>query len=163
MQKRKVVFLDRDGVVNIERGEYTFRREDFKLHPEIISFMKAAKSMNYDFVIITNQGGVARGLYSIDDVEVLHEHLSLELAKAGLELIDIYCSYHHEEIGSSLDRKPDSLMLERAIFKHNVDVSSSIFIGDSERDIFAASKVKIRGFKIEANTSLMYILNELNA
>jgi len=160
---KKIAFLDRDGVVNIERGEYTFEIKDFEFHPEIIAFLKELKKRDFQFILISNQGGIAKGLYSCEMVDDLHAHMQAVLVENGVPLLDQFYSPHHQDFGESLDRKPDSLMLERAIYRHNVKVSESFLVGDSERDIFAAAKVGVRGFKIEPNGSLLDILNHLDA
>ena len=158
---RKVVFLDRDGVINIERGEYTYKPEDFELLPDLIPFLKELKKVGFEFIMISNQGGVAKGLYALEDVDLLHNQLGKTLNDQELDILDIFYSPHHTEIGASLDRKPDSLMLERAIYRHEVDVNESFFIGDSERDIFAAEKVGLRGIKMDANAPLLPLLENL--
>jgi len=160
---KKIAFLDRDGVVNIERGEYTFKKQDFKFHPELFSFLEELKKRSFEFILISNQGGIAKGLYSSEEVDELHEYMQSILREKNIAFLDIYYSNHHQDFGESLDRKPDSLMLERAIYQHNVKVSESFLVGDSERDIFAAAKVGVRGFKIESNGPLLEILNQLDA
>jgi len=159
---KKIAFLDRDGVINIERGEYTFKVEDFELHPELIPFLKELQKREFQFVMISNQGGIAKGIYEVGDVEACHEKLKEVLAKENLHFLDFFFSPHHSEIGNSIDRKPDSLMLERAIYRHGVDIGKSFLIGDSERDIFAAEKVGLKGIKIEANASLLACLDEID-
>lgn len=158
---KKVVFLDRDGVINTERGEYTYRSEDFELLPDLIPFLAELKKGGFEFIMISNQGGVAKGLYTLEDVDLLHSQLGNTLKDQKLDFLDMFYSPHHSEIGASLDRKPDCLMLERAIFKHDVDVRRSFFIGDSERDIFAAEKVGVEGIKVDANAPLMPLLEKV--
>jgi D-glycero-D-manno-heptose 1,7-bisphosphate phosphatase len=159
--KRKALFLDRDGVINQERGTYTFRIDDFKILPSVMDTLKSAQDLGYLLIIITNQGGIAKGIYSHEDVNNVHEYLSQQLRKQDIQLTDIFYSPHHEEFGKSLDRKPDSLMLEKAIAMYDIDPKQSFMIGDSKRDIIASEKVNVTGFLIEPNTSINFILNHL--
>lgn len=159
--KRKALFLDRDGVINQERGTYTYRIADFKILPSVIDTLKSAQNLGYLLIIITNQGGIAKGIYDHEDVQNVHTYLEEELHAHGIQLTDIFYSPHHQDFGKSLDRKPDSLMLEKAMAMYNIDPELSYMIGDSERDIIASKKVNVAGFLIEPNTSINFILNHL--
>lgn len=157
--KTKVIFLDRDGVINMERGGYTYRLEDFELTPGLLEALKILQQKGYLFIIISNQGGVAKGLYSHLEIEQLNEFLKKEFDSFGIKWTDFYyCPHHPQFNGNCLCRKPDSLLFERAIAKHEIDVSKSYMIGDKKRDILAAEKLNIKGFLIEANTSLKNLL-----
>lgn len=157
----KAVFLDRDGVINRERGEYTFRVADFEILPDVFPALLLAQKKGYKLIIITNQGGIAKGLYTHDHVRKTHEFLELELKKHSIELTDIFYSPHHQDFSNSLDRKPESLLFEKAMAIHKIDPTKSIMIGDSDRDIIASEKVGIKGFKIEPNSSIKSIIDKL--
>ena len=153
----KAIFLDRDGVINRERGEYTYRIGDFEILSGLIDSLKRFREKGYLLIMITNQGGIARGIYTHADFEKVTNHLISELNKKGVELKDYFYSPHYDASGRSLSRKPDSLLIERAIAKYNIDKSKSYFIGDKERDIFAAEKAGVIPIKIESNQ----LLNEI--
>lgn len=153
--------MDRDGVINIERGEYTWKPEDFRFTPNLFEALKTLQQNGYSFVVITNQGGIAKGLYGHEDVEVLNDIISKEFEQHGLTLHDIFYSPYHSDFSKSLSRKPNSLMLEKAIYLHQIDCKHSVMIGDSERDIIAAEKVGVRGILIKANTDLTTILDQI--
>jgi len=161
MQKNKALFLDRDGVINRERGEYTYRVEDFEILPSVLESLQLAQEKGYKLIVITNQGGIAKGIYTHQDVEKAHRYLTDELEKNGVTLTDIFYSPHHQDYSKSLDRKPDSLMLEKAIAIYNINPDQSIMIGDSERDIIASEKVGVKGIKIEPNSSIFDIVQNL--
>ena len=161
MQKNKALFLDRDGVINRERDEYTFKVEDFEILPSVLESLKLAQKKGYKLIVITNQGGIAKGIYTHEDVAIAHRYLKEELAKSGIILTDIFYSPHHQDYSKSLDRKPDSLMLEKAIAIYNINPDQSIMIGDSERDIIASEKVGVKGIKIEPNSSIFDIVQNL--
>ena len=72
---RKVVFLDRDGVINKDRKDYTWRIDDFEMLPNVLNGCRKLRDLGYDIIVITNQGGIAKGLYSHNDVDKLHHHM----------------------------------------------------------------------------------------
>lgn len=157
----KALFLDRDGVINRERGEYTFKITDFEILPDLVETLKEVQNQGYLIIVITNQGGIAKGLYTEKDVMACHQLLVKTCIHQKVEITDIFYSPHHQDFSRSLDRKPDSLMLEKAMAIYNIDASQSFFIGDSERDIIAGEKVGITSFLIPKNTSIRFILNHL--
>lgn len=151
----KAVFLDRDGVINRERGEYTWRKEDFTINEGVIEFLRYAREKGYLLIVISNQGGVQRGKYSLEDVENVHQYLKNELGKEGVELTDIYICPHHDKTGRCFCRKPQPLMLEKAIARFNIDVNKSFFFGDSIRDMEAGKAVGVKNILIEPNSNLL--------
>jgi D-glycero-D-manno-heptose 1,7-bisphosphate phosphatase len=157
----KTIFLDRDGVVNIERGEYTWKIEDFKLTVGLIEFLKTIIKKGYLVIIISNQGGVGKGLFTMEDVEKAHQHLANLLAKENIRLTDIYYCPHHPNSGKCLCRKPQSLLLEKAIARYEVDVENSYFIGDRPRDEESGAKVGLKTILIESNDHLCKYLSQI--
>jgi len=110
-------------------------------------------------VLITNQGGLAKGLYTHEDVADIHAHLARACEENGTPILDIFYSPHHPSTGKSLSRKPGSLMVERACAKHQLDPSRSWMVGDKQRDLDAASPVGVRGVLIEPNAPLLDAVN----
>jgi D-glycero-D-manno-heptose 1,7-bisphosphate phosphatase len=151
----KAIFLDRDGVINLERGEYTWLLEDFKLNDGLVEALKIFREEKYLLIVISNQGGIAKGIYKKEEVEYLHLHLVRVLRNHGIELAEIYYCPHHPDTGSCICRKPDSLLLEKAIARFDVDVSRSYFVGDADRDTEAGKKAGVNTIKIKPNSSLM--------
>lgn len=158
----KALFLDRDGVINRERGEYTWRIEDFSLNAGLVEFLKVAQQKGYLLIVISNQGGVQRGKYSLKDVEIVHQYLRKELKSQGIDLTDIYICPHHDKTERCFCRKPQPIMLEKAIARFNIDVNKSIFFGDSLRDIEAGNAVGVKSVQIQPNSSLLIHLSLLN-
>ncbi|GGG06847.1 D-glycero-alpha-D-manno-heptose-1,7-bisphosphate 7-phosphatase [Pontibacter amylolyticus] len=139
--QRKCIFLDRDGVLNRERGDYTYTLEDFEVLPGVPEALALLKQNGYLLIVVTNQGGIAKGLYTKADVMACHR----KLQESCGHLIDaIYYAPSHPRYSESLSRKPDSLMLERAIARYSIDPDQSWMVGDSHRDLEAAEKVGIR-------------------
>jgi D-glycero-D-manno-heptose 1,7-bisphosphate phosphatase len=152
---RPALFLDRDGVINRERGEHTWRLEDFEVLPDVPEALALAQETGYLLVVITNQSGIGLGLYDHVDVERAHRYLHDMLASHGVNLADVLYCPHHPSGGKCLCRKPGSLMVERAIARHGIEPGRSLFIGDRERDREAAQAAGIRGLLVEANAPLL--------
>jgi len=147
----QAIFLDRDGVINFERGDYTFRIEDFSFVDGIIDACIEWTNKGYPIIIITNQGGIAKKRYGHKNVAVLHQHIIDQLSESGVSITDVYYCPHHSEIESCYCRKPKPLMIERALHQHNLKSENCVIIGDSDRDIDAANQAGVQGIKITAN------------
>lgn len=157
----KAVFLDRDGVINKETGQYTTCIEDFIINEGIGESIKLLKDSGFLVIIISNQGGIAKSLYSHEDVLEMHLKLCEHLYNYNTAIDDFYYCPHHPDTGICLCRKPDSLLLEKAIARYNISIGESYFIGDSERDIEAAKKVGIKGIKINSNENIFNICKNI--
>lgn len=157
----KAVFLDRDGVLNRELDDYAYKVKDFHILPDVASALKKLKGKGYLLIVITNQGGISKGIYTKNDVETVHKYLWDSLHKEGVQLDEIYYCPHHNLGGSCICRKPDSLMVEKAIARFQIDKAKSYFIGDKERDILAAKKAGVKGILMEQNSSLLAAIKEI--
>lgn len=157
----KALFLDRDGVINHDPGDYTYSLEEFIILPTVVDALKMASDKGYKIILITNQGGIAKGLYTHETVHEIHAYLRDTCQKAGVEITHIYYSPHHPDFGNSLTRKPCSLMMERAIARYNIDTAESVMIGDKDRDIQCAAKTGVRGVMIPTNADLLDYVKEL--
>ena len=149
----KAFFLDRDGIINQERGTYTYRLQDFIILPHVLEFLFRLKDLNFKLIIVTNQSGISRGLYTKDQMNACHDFLQ---QKSQNIIDDFYYAPTHPEVSESLSRKPDSLMFERAISKHNISVSDSYMIGDKERDLIPARKLGIATIILSDNIITEY-------
>jgi len=156
---KKVVFLDRDGVINQEIGDYVYSLESFVINPGLESALKHWADSGYSFAIVTNQGGVSKKRYTKQDVFKINGFLYSWFADRNFNLLTISFCPHHNLIEACICRKPDSLMLEKMIAKYQVDTRASFLIGDSPRDILAAEKVGLKGILIEANTNLNTLIS----
>lgn len=156
---QKAVFLDRDGVINRERGDYTFDIADFQINLDVFAALRAFLEKGYLLIIITNQSGIAKKVYSHQRVIDLHDHMMSTLAAHGISLTEIYYCPHHPDVTECLCRKPQSIMVEKALARFNIDPESSFLIGDRERDIVAGGAVGVTGILIESNSSLLDVVS----
>lgn len=161
MNTQACIFLDRDGVINHERGEHTFRLEDFIINKGLFEALISLKEKKFIFIIITNQSGIGLGKYTIEQMNLCHNYLQLEAEKNNIHFEEIYFCPHHPSVSNCLCRKPDSLLLEKAINKYNIDINKSWFIGDKQRDIEAANKVGVKSILIQSNQNINEILHQI--
>lgn len=152
---RKVVFFDRDGVINDNADYYVYRWDDFRINRGVVEGMRLLKERGYDFVIISNQSGISKNIYSINDVELLHRQLDDFFAAQGLKVLEYYYCTHHPDVSNCLCRKPMPLLFEKAIARFKIDVKQSWMIGDQLRDIEAAEQCGIRGVLIPSNADII--------
>ncbi len=149
----KCIFLDRDGVLNKELGEYVFEPDKFEIVPGVEEALAQLKAKGYLLIVVTNQSGIAKGLYTRQQVWACHN----KLQEACNHLIDdlYFCPHHEDYDTASLLKKPESLMIEKAMAKYNINPSLSYIVGDQSRDILAGKKAGLRtiSVNIPAETS----------
>lgn len=150
----KAVFLDRDGVINHDPGDYTCDVNEFKLNNGIIENLKTLYDHGFLLILITNQGGISKNLYTHQHVEEIHNYLSDELKKVGVKLTEIYYCPHHSINEKCLCRKPSSLMIEKSLARFNIDPKKSFMLGDKIRDVECAEKAGVKGFQVEINKNI---------
>jgi D-glycero-D-manno-heptose 1,7-bisphosphate phosphatase len=158
----KCIFLDRDGVLNREVGSYVFEPEKFEILDGVKEALTALKAKGYMLIVVTNQSGIAKGLYSRQHVYACHE----KLQKACDYLIDdlYFCPHHEDYDTASLLKKPDSLMLEKAMAKHNISPKHSYIVGDQPRDLEAGNKVGLNTIGVnisQKNVDVKYLSGSL--
>ena len=156
----KAVFLDRDGVLNKELGDYVCRFDDFKVLEHNFAALKELQDRGYLLIVITNQGGLAKGWYSVEVLDQKHAHLKSTYAEQGVLISEVYyCNHHPEFNGKCLCRKPGSLMLEKALARFGIDASQSYFIGDRERDVIAGEAAGVAGILIDSDQPIEDVLS----
>ncbi|MDX8335823.1 D-glycero-beta-D-manno-heptose 1,7-bisphosphate 7-phosphatase [Candidatus Cetobacterium colombiensis] len=150
---KKVVFLDRDGTINIEKS-YLHKWEDFEFEKNAIEGLKELKDLGYEFIVVTNQSGIGRGYYTEEDLETLNDRMVTELKKFGIEILECFYCPHHPEKGEGKYkiecdcRKPNPGMLLEGIKKYNVDVNNSFMIGDKKGDLKAGEKASLKSILV---------------
>lgn len=151
----KALFLDRDGTINVDYG-YVYQIEKFEFINGIFELCQKAQEKGYLIIVITNQSGIARGYYTDKDFHKLNRFMVDEFAKKGIRITDVF--YCPDLEGNR--RKPNCGMFIEAKEKYNIDISSSISLGDKERDIEAAQKAGVsKNFLFKGNyTEIMEAL-----
>lgn len=148
MPGNRVLFLDRDGVINYDEG-YTSSAEAFEFVDGIFELCRAAKQLGYLLIVVTNQAGIGRGYFSKQDFFRLTAWMCGRFEAEDAAITDIfYCPYHPEHgVGyykkEAFDRKPNPGMLLRAANKYELDLERSIMIGDKDSDMQAACKAGV--------------------
>jgi len=159
MIKRKCFFLDRDGVLNKDLG-YVYKKSDFKIYSKTGEAIKYLNQKQFIVIVITNQSGIGRKLFTVAQLKKLHTYMKKMIAKKKGKIHDIFfCPYHPTEAfgkykKDSKDRKPNNGMLEKAIKKWNISRSNSLMIGDKKTDYLCAKKSKIK-FYYKEKTNLL--------
>jgi D-glycero-D-manno-heptose 1,7-bisphosphate phosphatase len=134
---KKALFLDRDGVINIEK-DYLYKIDDFEFIDGIIDLVKYYYDLGFIIIIVTNQSGIARNYYTEKDFLFLSSWMKDEFFKKDILISDIfYCPHHPSVAGDCSCRKPNPGMFLEASSKFNINMSESIIIGDKETDIEA--------------------------
>lgn len=139
---RPALFLDRDGVINVEKN-YVYRIEDFEFIDGIFELCKTAQKMGYAIVVVTNQAGIGRGYYTVEDFYRITNWMIEKFQEQGIRIDGVYfCPFHPsggigEYKRDSFDRKPNPGMFLRAQNELGIDMRNSVLVGDKTSDLEA--------------------------
>jgi histidinol-phosphate phosphatase family protein len=149
---KRAVFLDRDGVINRSpaEGEYVTRWEDFHFLPGAAEAISLLDRAGWSVIVISNQRCVATGLLTIAELETIHRRMREELARCGARLDGIYYCPHDKEPPCAC-RKPSPGMLLTAAREHQIDLSASWMVGNSDSDIEAGKRAGCHTIRILAD------------
>jgi D-glycero-D-manno-heptose 1,7-bisphosphate phosphatase len=140
MPIRRALFLDRDGVINVDHG-YVCTRDRFEFVGGIFELCRRAKDLRYLIFVVTNQAGIGRGLYTEEDFEKLTEWMCASFRDRGAPIAKVYSCPFHPEFGigtyrrESDWRKPGPGMIRQAAKEFDIDLRHSVLVGDRETDI----------------------------
>ena len=137
----KVVFLDRDGVINIEK-DYLHTIDDFEFVDGVFSSLAYLQKLGYKFVIITNQSGIGRGYYTLEQYQLLTNWMKEQFKQNNIEIAEVYCCPHAPNDNCEC-RKPNIGMIKQASKILNIDYAKSWLIGDKDSDIQTAINANI--------------------
>jgi D-glycero-D-manno-heptose 1,7-bisphosphate phosphatase len=158
--RRRALFLDRDGVVNVEKN-YVYRVEDFEFMPGNFELCTCARDLGFVLVIVTNQAGIGRGFYSEEDFQRLTAWMCGEFRARGIEIARVYhCPYHPtagigEYRRESFDRKPHPGMFLKARDELGLDMATSVLVGDKDSDMEAGRAAAVGTLvKLAANDTV---------
>jgi len=147
---RSAIFIDRDGTINKDIG-YVSGPEELIIYPWAAEAIRLINESGLKAIVITNQSGVARGLYTEETLSAIHDRMTSELAREGARIDATYYCPHHPEIGDERYRracecrKPGPGMLLQAAREHEIDLARSFVIGDKASDINLATGAGARG------------------
>ncbi len=166
--RRGAVFFDRDGTLTVDQDGYTHKPEDLVWQPGAIEAVRAVNDAGLLAIVVTNQAGVARGLYSEQAVCAFHTAMQSDLRMQGAHIDAFYhCPHHADGVIAEYthdnhpDRKPNSGMLRRALAEWPINTEHSFLVGDSDDDIAAARALGIAADRVETGQLLDVISHRL--
>ena len=132
---KKIIFLDRDGTI-IRDKNYMHKIKDLEFLPHAIEGLKKIQELGYEFIIVSNQAGVAKKYYTFKDMMNFHDKVTRRLSDYGITILASYFCTHHPKItGLCQCRKPNTGMFKKASKTFDIDPTKSIFAGDKDCDI----------------------------
>ena len=137
----RAVFLDRDGVINIDK-DYVYKIEEFEFKDGIFGVARHLQALGFVLVVVTNQSGIARGYYTLEDFHKVTEYMLKEFEAGGIKISKIYFCHHGVDANCEC-RKPKPGMILQAKKEFDIDLSNSWLIGDKESDIQAAKNAGV--------------------
>lgn len=152
--KNRAVFLDRDGTINYDYG-YVHNVKDIRLIRNVYVGLRRLSEEGFLLIVITNQSGVGRGYFSIDDVNNVNEEISLRLQKKGIAIAKFYICPHTPDDCCSC-RKPLPHMIIEAAKEFNIDLSQSYMIGDKPSDVKCGMNAGVESFLIEKGKDINF-------
>lgn len=158
--KKKAIFLDRDGTINVEKN-YLYKIEEFEYLSGVKEGLKILQDEGYILIIITNQSGIARGYYSEEDYLKLNQWMLLDLEQSGIHITASYYCPHHPN--ASIEkyrcdcncRKPKLGLYWEAVETYDIDLESSYAIGDKIRDLEVCKQSGARGYLVYADNTVV--------
>lgn len=155
---KKILFIDRDGVINKNAAEHEYitQVKDFHFNPGIFKLLKSYQDKNFEIIVITNQRGVARKMLSFKKLTDIHEYMKMRLARCGIKIFDIFVCPHQNNACNC--RKPKPGLLMRACKRYKIDLSKSILISDSYKDVLMGKNFGIkRSYLVKRDKPCLFI------
>lgn len=144
----KTIIFDRDGTLIVDK-DYLSDPDGVEILENAETALKILNDLGYEFIVITNQSGIARGYYTIEDCRKVNDRLDDILKKSGIIIRKYYiCPHHPEFSGKCSCRKPETGLLEEAIEEFDIDIERSLFVGDKCSDIICGQRKNIRSVMI---------------
>jgi histidinol-phosphate phosphatase family protein len=161
LSHKRIILIDRDGTINVKapHGEYICTADEFHFIPDTYNAMKQLASEGYEFIIITNQAGIARKKYTEEDLHNIHEKMLNEFSQDGISILKIYYSPHHWDENSYM-RKPQPGMFFEASKEFIFRMDKVLYIGDDPRDCEAAFNAGCSSIFIGSSTELVNLKPE---
>lgn len=138
----KAVFVDRDGTINVN-VEYLNNPDDFQMYPGVAEGIKILRVNDFKIIVVTNQSGIARGYFTEEILDKIHQKMRKELIKKGADIDGIYYCPHHPDDNCEC-RKPNTGLLKKAVKDFDIDTGRSYMIGDRMLDVEAGYKMGLK-------------------
>lgn len=155
----KAIFLDRDGTINVDHG-YVYKVEKLELLPGVLEALKIFKEAGFIFIVITNQSGIGRGYYTLEDANIFNKALAKLLMESNIEIKEFYTCPHAPNIECSC-RKPSPVLINKAIESYSINPSSSYMFGDKKSDVECGENAGVKSYLITKNESLLFWAKKL--
>ena len=156
---KKAIFLDRDGVINLEKKDYVKSIKEFQMIDNVPKAIATLKEKGFLVIVITNQSAINRKLLTIEVLNEIHNHLQ-KILKNNNTSIDYFYFCPHRPDEKCKCRKPNPGMILKAAQEHDIDMNQSFMIGDSLTDIQAAEKAGCEGILLNQNQTLLEIITQ---
>lgn len=157
----KAIFLDRDGTINIDYG-YVYKIEDFHFIDGVVESLKQLNDLGYLLIVISNQSGVGRGYYTLEDTNKIFDYMVNSLKELGVTITKYYYCPHVDSDHCNC-RKPKLGLFEQAIEKFDIDLEASYAIGDKIRDLAICDKYPVKGILLDKdNITYNYVVTKRN-
>lgn len=137
-------------MINRDYVDYVYSKERMEILPGVVEALDKLNAAGYLLIVITNQSGIAKGIYTREDMQLCHDIIQRACDNM---ITHFYFAPGHPNYSESLSRKPGSLMFERAIAKYKIDVKNSWMIGDKDRDLIPAEKLGIKTIQVDHSDS----------
>jgi D-glycero-D-manno-heptose 1,7-bisphosphate phosphatase len=174
MSNIRAVFLDRDGTINVD-NEYVRRVEDFEFVPGAIEGLQLLAAAHIDIVVVSNQAGIAKGIFSETDLAAVNRHMETELLRHGVKLAGIYFCPHHPQATISRYRKacscrkPNPGLLIAAMRARGIAPGEAVMVGDRNSDVEAGRALGLTTYLVETGygarekhaTNATYVVSDL--
>lgn len=161
--KKKIAFLDRDGVINKKAKEHQYitKTESFIFNEGIFELLEFLTDTGFEFIIITNQRGVARNMLTENELKKIHSYMIEKLNGNKINILDIFYCPH--EINTCDCRKPKPGLIYKAADKYKIDLSNSILISDSENEMEMGKAAGLKYSFLIPVDNPAFLLNELKS
>lgn len=160
-QNTATVFFDRDGTLNQDTS-YIKTPEELVLFPDTLTAIKLCNDAGIRVMVVSNQSGLARGYFSLTDLESIHQYLRDQLGEGGAWIDDFFVCPHHPD-DACWCRKPNPGMIEQASARYPISLAKSYVVGDKYIDVELAAKAKLKGLLVKTGPSCEEALRMIQA
>ena len=159
-QKRKAIFMDRDGVINYNRDDYVKSWAEFKFIPGAKEAIKRINDTDKLLILITNQSPIGRGIFNKETLDNIHFKMLNELSTAGAHIDAIYFCPHKPDDNCDC-RKPKPGLILKAAADYNIDLKESWMVGDSDTDLTSGAAAGCKTIKVDQKNPLIKVVEQV--